>query len=84
MTEDQMRAEFEEWYDSHTKNNGGVAYYMDITGKYCFADIQLAWAAWQASRKALCVELPEPCDKYETTDIKRCKKALDKAGVAYK
>lgn len=44
------RAEFEKWYDKTTNCNYGVAYYVDINGRYCFQDIEAAWQAWQAAR----------------------------------
>jgi hypothetical protein len=44
------RTEFEKWYDEATNHNYGVAYYVDITGKYCFYDVEIAWQAWQAAR----------------------------------
>ena len=43
------RAEFEKWYDEATDCNYGVAYYVDITGRYCHHDIGIAWQAWQAA-----------------------------------
>ena len=46
------REEFEKWLDEHTSNNYGVAYYVEIGGKYCFPDIELAWQAWQAAQLA--------------------------------
>ena len=44
------RAEFEKWYDETTNCNYGVAYYVDINGRYCHHDIEIAWQAWQAAR----------------------------------
>jgi hypothetical protein len=56
---DKMREEFESWYNEKFNNNDGVAYYVDITGRYCFPDIQRLFEVWQASRAAIKVELPE-------------------------
>ena len=46
MTQREM---FEKWYNKKTNNNGGVAYYVELWGEYCYEDIQLAWESWQAS-----------------------------------
>ena len=46
---DKIRAEFEKWYNEATNNNGGVAYYVEITGEYCFPDIEREWQSWQAA-----------------------------------
>ena len=44
MTE---REDFEKWYDGKTDSNGGVAYYVDITGRCCFPDIEAEWQRWK-------------------------------------
>lgn len=54
------REEFEKWYDEATDYNYGVAYYVDITGRYCHHDIDIAWQAWQAAR-AQSGQGAEPC-----------------------
>ena len=69
---DKSRVEFEKWFFEDLK---------------VIADYDLSWQAWQASRKALVVELPSFfSDRYEseicfTEDIEQ---SLDAAGVAYK
>ena len=77
---DKMREEFERWID-------GLSY--SELDDFCALS---AWKAWQASRQALVVELPEVFDAakddaayyeyaYHKSDIE---KALDSAGVEYK
>jgi hypothetical protein len=90
---DQMKREFEEWYLSQIDNDapvldGGV--FSSQHSKWC-------WQAWQASRKALVVELPQPEKSYFgalpyekgmvdgiNAMLDDCQAALDKAGVQYK
>ncbi len=79
MSNDKVRAEFEEWYLSEIDNEapvlaGGI--FSSQHGNWC-------WQAWQSSRAALVVELPRlqgdaQYDGQEVID------ALDAAGVAYK
>lgn len=47
MENEQTRREFEDWFNARTNNNDGVAYYVEITGEYCYEDIQLLWEAWK-------------------------------------
>ena len=93
MINDKVRAEFEEWIQSH----GGD---IRLNGEYVSNVTECAWQAWKASRAAQVVELPasvcranqyhieytgelvtEHDEYYEIEDIKS---ALDAAGVAYK
>ena len=74
---DKVREDFEEWFKRD--------YHPDKTGPYV-KDAMLY--AWQASRAALCVELPSQwfddgldCDLMEAHQVG---KALDEAGVQYK
>ena len=74
---DKVLEEFEEWFKRD--------YHPDKTGPYV-KDAMLY--AWQASRAALCVELPKQwfddgldCDLMEAHQVG---KALDEAGVQYK
>ena len=74
---EKMREDFEEWYKRD--------YHPDKTGPYVKDAMLLAW---QASRAALCVELPSQwfddgldCDLMEAHQVG---KALDEAGVQYK
>lgn len=65
----KMRKEFEVW---------ACNYNLKIAdwGNYADRHVNNMWKAWQASRAALCIELPENC--------KGIHKQLDKAGVTYK
>lgn len=82
MSEGKMREEFEAWYRESCA-------YAGATAKLA------AWAAWQASRAALEIELPHP---YETAKrymdaeakfshkegIDECRAAIEAAGVRAK
>lgn len=85
MTEDRMRAEFEDW--AKVQLGGSMAIRED-DGCYRDYDIENAWLGWQASRNAVCVHLPKPfgsstmCNDFLTYG--EVTEALDKAGVKYK
>ena len=49
------REQFEEW----AKENGMSLVYGDCD--YVYSPTVWAWKAWQASRAAIEIELPEPC-----------------------
>ena len=59
-------------------------------GNYKDYHVECAWQAWQASRKALVVELPVAfpvCDDKDSAEVyfaDDIHKALDAAGVSYK
>lgn len=73
---DKMREEFEAWAISQK-------WCVDMAGGiYINTYVGCAWQAWQASRKALVVELPE--EECETMHAGAVCAALDAAGVAYK
>lgn len=77
---DKMREEFEAWgenqYEEHWSNLCGRTKENLFD---CYRD------AWQASRKALVVELPNELDLYPRRILRAdIIKALDAAGVAYK
>lgn len=55
---DQSREQFEAWADKNFDGFGNKA----NNGDYYFEPVQIAWEAWQASRKELVIELPEPTD----------------------
>lgn len=96
---DKMRQEFEVWYIAHMTDdeledmaviNAYLESYRGYKNKYEYSDIQELWLAWQASRTALCIELPDSwvggemgddVDLMATVDIKD---ALNQAGVPYK
>lgn len=83
---DKMREEFEKW----AVNVYGTARLGFAAGFYSRDEVQWAWQAWQASRKALVVELPVAfpvCDDKDSAEVyfaDDIHKALDAAGVAYK
>ena len=81
---DKVREEFEAWikteFDGCMPRRKGKGYLSQY--------VNGAWKAWQASRAALCVELPSQwfddgldCDLMEAHQVG---KALDEAGVQYK
>ena len=87
---EKMREEFEAWCSSHgytlrpAETNCGII----IDGQYGNQRVQIAWDAWQASRAALCVNLPKQWyDDGLDSDLMEAHhvgKALDAAGVRYK
>ena len=89
-----MRDGFESWCLANgytlrpAETNRGII----IEGDYGHPTVQIAWLAWQASRAAMVVELPElksfnasdePDFAYEVA-IDDIKCSLDDAGVGYK
>ena len=86
----KMREEFEAWYEGHCAPLEADWFKRDsdFPDDYDYFPAQEAWAGWQASRAALCVELPKQwfddgldCDLMEAHQVG---KALDSAGVLYK
>lgn len=61
---DKMREEFEEWAAEEAEVRGVGALLGLMTDehhdRYSMIWTQTAWMAWQASRKTLVIELPEP------------------------
>lgn len=79
---DKMREEFEAWAASD-------GYQLDASSDarftYDFHETECAWYGWQASRAALCVELPKP--EYSVScsyNEESVKSSLDSAGIRYK
>lgn len=56
MNESKMREEYEAWVLSEYPNQN-MGKFSD--GEYHSNTIQYCWLAWQASRKALVIELPK-------------------------
>ena len=90
MTE--MQRQFEEWA-IRTKDAFGLPFFTmkNKQGKYFDHATEISWQAWQASRAAVVVRLPDIFDcspdnatyydyMYRKTEIE---KALDEAGVSY-
>ncbi|HFT8622242.1 TPA: hypothetical protein ACGSTY_006219 [Pseudomonas aeruginosa] len=83
-----MREEFEAWASSHFVDVGsGNPLKKGPNGNYGFYVVATAWKAWQASRAALRVELPEPYafhQEVQTVFRDRVKEALQQAGIEVK
>lgn len=81
-----LRREFESWAVKYkgSHNLPLFTFFKDIHGQYICMDCQVAWEAWQASRKAICIDLPrcwnEEQDEYSSAVINE----LESAGVRYK
>lgn len=76
---EKMREEFEGWmseYFNGTSIERRAHGYIDQIS-------DAMWISWQASRAALCVELPENCKGMALT-VSEFHNQLDKAGVSYK
>lgn len=78
---DKMREEFEEWI-SHYIGESWLKPDTSRAGEYFDNNTQSMWESWQASRSALCVELPEWC--YGDVRLSCVVDSLDEAGVSYK
>ncbi len=90
-----MREEFEAWASSHFVDVGsGNPLKKGPNGNYGFYTVATAWKAWQASRAALRVELPERRDPLNSTGddenprsagfndcLERVTEALQQAGI---
>ncbi len=83
-----MREEFEAWASSHFVDVGsGNPLKKGPNGNYGFYVVATAWKAWQASRAALRVELPEPYafhQEVQTVFRDRVKESLQQAGIEVK
>ena len=80
---EKIRDEFEAWAKSEQISIEVFAEDEQNAGEYYFLEAHCAWKAWQASRAALRVELPENC-KGMTLTVTEFHKQLDEAGVSYK
>lgn len=92
---DKMREEFEAWadgqgyatdkYDESELSDK----YKHLAGIYVIPETRLMLEVWQASRAALCVEIPEIGEQssfgdYVVFDADAVRKILDDAGVSHK
>ena len=79
---EKMREEFELW----AQHELGYCAGAKTDGTYCIAKINDMWQAWQASRAALVVELPDStgCGPAYHEAICDVTCSLDDAGVGYK
>ena len=73
---EKMREEFEAWAVKYNLARADWGNYQD-------RHVNNMWKAWQASRAALCVELPENWKGHALT-VSELRRELDKAGVSYK
>lgn len=94
MSTEKMREDFELWAVSDAAECGmdlkfefdaGAGWYVGSSGKH----MNLAWAAWQASRESLVIELPYVSVIFEGADqdnemVYACRKAIEAAGVKCK
>lgn len=76
MTE--MQRQFEEWLNGEfdTVQVNGLPVYASFV-------VQRMWDAWQASRAAIAVKLPEPKSSVEAVFSMKVTKSLDDIGVYY-
>ncbi|HCJ27903.1 MAG TPA: hypothetical protein DHV63_01030 [Pseudomonas sp.] len=92
MSTEQMREEFEAWARKHNESlcEDGIGVPEDIRldrqgGAYIWANAESAWLAWQASRAALAVELPNPIEVHDSGDYQMDTiDALEAAGITVK
>ncbi|GKX40453.1 hypothetical protein SOASR014_41920 [Pectobacterium carotovorum subsp. carotovorum] len=89
MSTEQSRADFEAWIINLSK--GCADLHVNILGDYDDPVIISYWQAWQASRKAMVVELPDSFDAamgaYGDTvvvTVSELKKSLRAAGITVK
>lgn len=80
---DKMREEFEKLV---SLKNLEISFGNYLDDEYDATWTQVYWEGWQASRKALVVELPNAWEEYCGLVMSACgvELALDAAGVAYK
>lgn len=88
---ESMREDFEAWVKNHNARlcedrfDQPEEIRLDRQGGvYIWANAESAWLAWQASRAALCVELPDSADEQAIIAIYQCKESIHAAGVKTK
>lgn len=74
---DKMREEFEAW-----AINCDLCTFA-VGDEYKYMTTGWAWRAWEASRAALCVELPSAWRLAEHEYKRQVEESLDSAGVSY-
>lgn len=87
MGQDKVRDEFEAWADKMFYQ--GLASvsdtWSDSRGGYMDYAHHMAYLAWQASREAVVVELPEWFDRFDSGDrtywVEDVEKAIHAAGI---
>lgn len=86
---EKIRREFEEWFYEYSMPCEGDWFKMDSCGDYDYPSTHDAWMAWQASRAALVVELPDEykdryLDKYQegfNDAVESCRNRLEDLGL---
>ena len=80
---EKMRDGFESWClaNGYTLRPAETNCGIIIEGDYGHPTVRIAWQAWQASRAAMVVELPEKAALMSASSVYA---ALDDAGVGYK
>ena len=87
MSDEKMRADFEAWYAHQVGCDIRKLEECRWDGKgYRDPFAANAWFAWQASRAALVIELPEPMKANpgplgECAYAQRCRSAIEAAGI---
>ena len=75
---DKMREEFESWAMS---DMGYMC--VRVGGGYKDDYMNTAWLSWQASRAALCVQMPRCCNEEQDSYRLNVIDSLDDEGVSY-
>ena len=75
---EKMREEFESWAMS---DMGYMC--VRVGGGYKDDYMNTAWLSWQASRAALCVQMPRCCNEEQDSYRLNVIDSLDDAGVSY-
>lgn len=86
---DKMREEFIRWVNENGLPADSHPEHVDADCGFRFNNTAWAWSAWQASRAAIKVklpEIPEPDSNYYEgvyDGVNRCMRSLDAAGISY-
>ena len=89
---EKMRKEFEAWVISHAESISykyiGRVLLKDSVGGYLSMWVDSAWIGWNASRAALCIDLPKQWVSREYDDeimnAGEVIESLENAGVSFK
>lgn len=78
---DESRKQFEEWIASTTNSDlhRGVMLDRRESGRYSHLATENKWEAWQASREAIEIELPEWFSPHDCEDRAMWSDAVEKA-----
>ncbi|WP_288082197.1 hypothetical protein, partial [Pseudomonas sp.] len=90
---EKMREGFEAWLESRLGERSAI---VRVDDGYLHLETEVAWQAWQASRAAVVIELPEErktnqshaedrAEAFGFNDgIERCREVIEAAGVGVK